>query len=121
MLLGVAIFWGIAVGAYRRQHIQVDLFWQILSPRAQRAVDIFGDIVFAGFMGVFSWMLLGQVRRVMASGQTTFELSIPIWPFHAIAWLGIVLCFVVLLARIAHAFLPGGDDGPSSSLSDSGV
>jgi TRAP-type C4-dicarboxylate transport system permease small subunit len=107
LLLGVSIFWGIAVGAYRREHISVDIFWQMMPARAQRLVDLFGDLVFAVFIGIFSYMLYQQVARVMASQQTTFELSIPIWPFYGVAWLGIVLCFVVLLARIAHAVFIG--------------
>lgn len=106
LLLGVAIFWGIAVGAYRREHIQVDLFWQVLPKRARKIVDLFGDIIFAAFMGLFSWMLYQQVLRVKGSGQTTFELSIPLWPFYAVAWAGIVLCFLVLLVRIVETFLP---------------
>ena len=105
LLLGVAIFWGIAVGAYRREHISVDLLYHVMPARAQRIMNLFGDILFAAFMGLFSWMLLRQVMSVQASGQTTFELGIPVWPFHAVAWLGILLCFLVLIARILRAVL----------------
>ncbi len=105
LLLGVAIFWGIAVGAYRREHISVDLLYSVMPARAQRIMNLFGDILFAAFMGLFSWMLLRQVMSVQASGQTTFELGIPVWPFHAVAWLGVVLCFLVLIARILRAVL----------------
>ncbi len=105
LLLGVAIFWGIAVGAYRREHISVDLLYHVMPVRAQRIMNLFGDILFAAFMGLFSWMLLRQVMSVQASGQTTFELGIPVWPFHAVAWLGILLCFLVLIARILRAVL----------------
>lgn len=109
LLLGVAIFWGIAVGAYRREHISVDILYQVMPPHIQRGMNLIGDIIFAGFMGLFAWMLLRQVERVYASGQTTFELSIPIWPFQAVAWLGIVLCFIVLIARILRALFLGTD------------
>lgn len=109
LLLGVAIFWGIAVGAYRREHISVDIVWQMMPVRVQRWMDLFGDLVFAAFTGLFSYMLYQQVGSVMRSHQTTFELSIPVWPFYGVAWLGIVLCVVVLLARIAHAIFIGPD------------
>lgn len=103
MLLGVAIFWGIAAAAWRKEHIQVDLVWQLMPPTLQKIADIFGDILFAVFVGALGWMLFWQVDKVRGSGQTTFELSIPIWPFHAVAWLGIAFCFLVLLARILRA------------------
>ena len=105
LLLGVAIFWGIAVGAYRREHISVDILYHAMPARVQRLRNLFGDILFAAFMGLFSWMLLRQVLSVRDSGQTTFELGIPIWPFYGVAWLGIVLCFIVLIARILRALL----------------
>ena len=105
LLLGVAIFWGIAAAAWRKEHIRVDLFWQFVSPRAQRWIDLFSDIVFTAFIGVFGWMLFWQVARVRASGQTTFELSLPIWVFHGLAWLGIAFCFLVLVARLLRALL----------------
>lgn len=115
MLLGVAIFWGIAAAAWRREHIQVDLAWQLLPPTLQRIVDIFSDLLFAVFVGALGWMLFWQVDRVRGSGQTTFELAIPIWPFHAIAWLGIAFCFLVLIARILQAIVsfrtPTGEAG----------
>jgi hypothetical protein len=54
-------------------------------------------------------MLLKQVQSVARSGQTTFELSIPIWPFYAVAWLGVSLCVVVLIAKVIRAVLPGAE------------
>ena len=114
LLLGVAICWGIAVGAWRRQHIRVDVFWQMMPRPLQRAVDLFADLVFAAFMGLFSWMLLQHVLRVKASGQTTFELSIPIWPFYAVAWAGILLGFLVLVARVLEHLLGGPEAGSGS-------
>lgn len=114
LLLGVAIFWGIAAAAYRKDHIQVDLFWQVLPPAGRRILDVFSDIVFAIFIGAMAWMLFWQVDRVRLSRQTTFELAIPIWPFYGIAWLGIGLCLLVLIARILRGFTtPVSDAGGS--------
>jgi TRAP-type C4-dicarboxylate transport system permease small subunit len=114
LLLGVAIFWGIAAAAYRKDHIQVDLFWQVLPPFGRRMLDVFSDIVFAIFIGAMAWMLFWQVDRVRLSRQTTFELAIPIWPFYGIAWLGIGLCLLVLIARILRGLTtPVSDAGGS--------
>ncbi len=105
LLLGVAIFWGIAAAAWRGEHIRVDLVWQLLPPTARKVLDLFADLVFCAFIGLMAWMLFWQVDRVRLSRQTTFELALPIWPFHAIAWLGIALCVLVLAARILRAIL----------------
>src|SRR5690606_9002401 len=44
LLLGVLIFWGIAVASYRGDHITVDLLWSSVGPRARRAIDLFADL-----------------------------------------------------------------------------
>lgn len=108
LLLGVAIFWGIAAAAWRREHIKVDIIWQVLPARAQRWVDVFSDLVFILFIAVFAWMLFWQVGKVRASGQTTFELALPIWLFHGVAWLGIAFCLMVLIARLIYPFAERG-------------
>lgn len=113
LLLGVAIFWGIAAAAWRKEHIQVDLFWQVMPRGVQRAIDVFSDLVFTMFIGVFAWMLFWQVDKVRVSGQTTFELALPIWVFHGLAWLGIVFCFLVLVARMLRALLAARAGGRS--------
>ena len=108
LLLGVAIFWGIAAAAWRNEHIQVDLLWQVM-PRTVRKIL---DIVFAGFVGALAWMLYRQVDKVRDSGLTTFEMAIPVWPFNAVAWLGIAFCFLVLVARILRAIATFRDPAP---------
>lgn len=108
LLLGVSIFWGIAVAAYSRSHISVDLIWQALPLPLQRAVDILADTVFAGFASLMAWTMLQQVLRARSTGQTTFELSIPLWPFFGTAWAGLVLCCILLWMRVV-AGLAGVD------------
>ncbi|MGY6707054.1 MAG: TRAP transporter small permease [Rhizobiaceae bacterium] len=119
LLLGVAIFWGIAAASWRGEHIQVDILWQFLPVRAQRALDLFADIVFCVFVAGITWMLYWQVWRVQASRQTTFEMSIPVWPFYGIAWLGIAFCTLVLLARILRAIVNFNAPIPESTAAES--
>jgi TRAP-type C4-dicarboxylate transport system permease small subunit len=118
LLLGVAIFWGIAAAAWRGEHIQVDILWQFMPVRVQRALDLFADIVFCVFVGGIAWMLYWQVWRVQASRQTTFELSIPIWPFHLVAWLGMAFCVLVLLSRILRAIIAFNAPAPANPAAD---
>lgn len=37
LLLGVALFWGIALATYHGSHIAVDLLWEHLGPKKQAA------------------------------------------------------------------------------------
>jgi len=119
LLLGVAIFWGIAAACWRGEHIQVDILWQFLPVRLQRALDIFADMVFCVFVAGIAWMLYWQVWQVRASRQTTFEMSIQVWPFYGIAWLGIAFCILVLLARILRAIINFNAPIPESTAAES--
>lgn len=110
LLLGVAIFWGVAVAAYRQEHIQVDILWSALPRRAKGLMNLFADLVFFGCALVFTVMFWRQTMVMMASGETTFELDVPIWPFHMVAWFGMALTTVVLGMRIVHVAIAGGLD-----------
>jgi TRAP-type C4-dicarboxylate transport system permease small subunit len=116
LLLGIAIFWGVAVAAYRQEHIQVDILWSVLPRRVQGFLNLFADIVFLGCALVFTIMFWRQTMVMMASGETTFELDVPIWPFHLVAWTGIALTSVVLAVRIAHVLIAGRYDLPDQQM-----
>jgi len=113
LLLGIAIFWGVAVAAYRQEHIQVDILWSTLPPRAQGVLNLFADLVFLGCALVFTWMFFLRVMMTRASGETTFELDVQIWPFHFVAWLGIALTSVVLFVRILHVLVTFDFNAPT--------
>jgi TRAP-type C4-dicarboxylate transport system permease small subunit len=112
LLLGIAIFWGVAVAAYRQEHIQVDIVWSVLPRRAQGVLNLFADLVFFGCACVFTIMFWRQTMVMAASGETTFELDVPIWPFHLVAWFGIALTAVVLAVRIIHVVITRSLDLP---------
>jgi TRAP-type C4-dicarboxylate transport system permease small subunit len=102
LLLGTAMFWGIALAGFHNRHIQVDGFWEMAPPWGKRLIDIFATLVTLVFMAVFAWMLESKVTSVLASNEQTFDLRIPVWPFHTLAALGIVMAVVLLLLRLAR-------------------
>ena len=51
LLLGILIFWGMAVASYRGDHITVDLLWSAAPPKVQRAMDVFAALGHAGRHG----------------------------------------------------------------------
>lgn len=105
LLLGVLIFWGIAVASYRGDHITVDLLWSSAGPGWQRAIDIFADLVSLGAMIVFTYMIAYKVLDTYSADIRTFDLRTPTWPFFLLAWIGLAAAILLLLMRtIAVAF-----------------
>lgn len=104
LMLGVAIFWGIASTSYRGNHIQVDILWEMLGPRGRRVLDIIATLIVLAFMAAFSWMLMFKVRSGFASGEATYDLRLLIWPFHLLAALGIFATTVLLVIRLVRLF-----------------
>lgn len=100
LLLGTAMFWGIAVAGFHNRHIQVDGFHAISPAWGKRLIDIFATTVTLAFFLLFAWMLESKVRSVYFSNEQTFDLRLPVWPFHAVAALGIALAAFLLAVRL---------------------
>ena len=98
-LLGILIFWGIALTGWRGDHITVDLLWGALRPRARRAIDVFADLVTLAALAVFAWMTIDKVLTTEAANVRTFDLRLPVWPFYAVAALGSVAAVLLLALR----------------------
>jgi TRAP-type C4-dicarboxylate transport system permease small subunit len=101
-LLGILIFWGIAITSYRGDHITVDLLWGALPPRAQRALDVFASAVTLAGMAAFAWAMADKVVTTRESAETTYDLHLPVWPFYLLAWSGIAVAVLLLLVRLAR-------------------
>jgi TRAP-type C4-dicarboxylate transport system permease small subunit len=108
LMLGVAIFWGIAATSYRNAHIKVDILWEWCGPRGRRLIDLFATIVVLAFLAAFSCMLVVKVTSGFRSGEATFDLRLQIWPFHLMAALGIFFATVLVGIRLAR-LLQGKD------------
>jgi TRAP-type C4-dicarboxylate transport system permease small subunit len=99
LLLGILIFWGMAVASYRGDHITVDLLWTALPPRARRVVDVFSAIVTLTAMAAFTWMFAEKVLGTRADNVGTFDLRQPVWIYYFVAWIGLAAAVVLLVVR----------------------
>lgn len=99
LLLGVLIFWGMAVASYRGDHITVDLIWGLCGPRARQAMDLFASLLTLGAMAVFTWMVGTKVVSTRADNVLTFDLHLPVWIFYLVAWVGLAASILLLVAR----------------------
>jgi TRAP-type transport system small permease protein len=99
LLLGILIFWGIGATSYRGTHITVDLLYANVSPKLQRAMDIFATLVLLVVVAIHSWTLFDKVVSTRADNVLTYDLRIPNWPFFAVAWLGDVSAVLLIAVR----------------------
>jgi TRAP-type transport system small permease protein len=109
LMLGVTIFWGIASTSYRGDHIKVDILWEWASPFWRRVIDIFATLVTFAFLAAFAWMLFFKVQSGWRSGEATFDVRMPIWPFHALAAVGIGFAVVLIAIRLFRLFRTDGE------------
>lgn len=109
LLLGTAMFWGIASAGFRNRHIQVDGLWEMLPRKGKWVIDVIATVITLAFFALFAWMLQTKVVSVYASSEQTFDLRLPVWPFHALAALGILLASILLLLRLIRLIGNRGD------------
>ena len=100
LLIGAAIMWGFASVGYRGSHIKVDLLAEILSPRVRRVTDSIAWTVLLGFAILLAWKTSDRMLSAMASGEATFDLRLPVWPFLALIVAGAAVSIVTIAARL---------------------
>lgn len=103
----IAIFWGISSATYAGRHITVDLLWEFARARTRRAIDVFALLCSALFLGALAWMLIVKVQRSHDGFEITSVLHWPLWPFIAVASLGIAAAFVLALVRAVEIVRAG--------------
>lgn len=99
LLLGIVIFWGIAVAGYRGDHISVDLLWSAAPPWGKRAMDVFSALVTLVAMIALTWMFAEKVIGTRADNVGTFDLRQPVWIYYLVAWIGLASAVLLLIMR----------------------
>lgn len=100
LMMGIAVLWGFASVGYRGSHIKVDLIAEMLPAAIRRALDVVAWFFLLGFTVALAWMLLNRVTSAFASGEATFDLRIPVWPFLMMIWLGVLASVISISSRI---------------------
>ena len=108
LLMGIALFWGIALASYHGSHICVDLLWEHLGPRGKRWLDLVAGSITVAFLAPMAWMVWA---KVLTSGtQATTDLRLPLVWFTGVAAAGGVAAVALALLRLfldyrGHAIL----------------
>ncbi|MGE0347836.1 TRAP transporter small permease [Hydrogenophaga sp.] len=104
MLLGIAMFWGIALATWYGTHIAVDLLWESAGARGKRVIDVFATLVTVLFLVPMAWMVWVKVGGTGSQG--TMDLRLPLKWFYSAAALGATVAAVLAVARLV--LLPMG-------------
>jgi TRAP-type mannitol/chloroaromatic compound transport system permease small subunit len=107
-MLGVVILWGFASVGYRGAHIKVDLVAEVLPARVRRALDVLGALVLLLFTVLLAWKLGDRLASAFASHEATMDLRLPVWPWLAVIWLGVLASVFTIAARIVLMLRPDG-------------
>lgn len=104
LLLLPAIFFGLAGACERGEHIQVDLIRERLKARGRLLMDRFADFVAMLVIGAMAIASVPRVQDIFASHVGTYELRLPLWPFFALASLGLLVTTAVMVLRVVRLF-----------------
>jgi C4-dicarboxylate transporter, DctQ subunit len=112
LLLGVLIAWGIATCTVRREHIDVDLLWSAMRPFGRRILDVLAMSASLLFLALAAYQMVERTLAVLGTGERTFDLGLPIWPWYALTSLGISAAALAACLRLVLLFGRGGGGEP---------
>lgn len=89
-LQGIAICWGIATATYADRQITVDILYELVSNPVRRAFDVTAYTINFLFLALFGYAITFKVFDILAAGEISAELRIPVWTGYTLASLGIL-------------------------------
>jgi TRAP-type C4-dicarboxylate transport system permease small subunit len=99
MMQGIAICWGIATATYADRHITVDLFYTFTTPAVRRFFDLSGYTINLLFMIAFGYAITFKVFDILAAGEISDDLAIPLWTGYTLASVGILAAVITATIR----------------------
>ncbi len=105
--VGFAIFAFLPLCQISGAHARVDIFTAGLGARANRAISVVVDVLFAAVLVVIAWRLQVGMAEKMRYAETTFMLQFPVWWAYGLSLCAAVVAALVGLfvaaARVAEA------------------
>lgn len=111
LFLAIVVFWGLASASLHDEHIQFDLLVERTGGRFKAVLMGIALLLTLGAMAIFAWMAATRVLDLSRTGEKTFDLGLPLWPFYGVAWLGL-LATVAALAWRLFGWRPHPPHGP---------
>ncbi len=109
LLLILATTWGLGLSQIEKKQLRILLFYDMLSRRVQRWLDIFAHVISFAAAGLVTWQVLMLAIKYlrMPLGNTTSTLGMPFFPFMVALALGFGWMCVILLADLCKYFGEG--------------
>lgn len=100
LLLGIAIFWGMAIATYRGGHICVDALWEYVGPKNKVRIDMLATLLTFAFLCPLAWMVWVKVSGT--GEQATSDLRLPMTWFYVVAALGTTAAAILSAVRVVQ-------------------
>ncbi|MGI6730723.1 MAG: TRAP transporter small permease [Anaerovoracaceae bacterium] len=89
---------------FQERHVQVGLFIDNLSRKAQLAFDTFGYVLTAILCAIMCYQGLMDMSTKMAQNQSYTMLKIPTWPFYALFAVSMGLLAIGIIVKLISHF-----------------
>ncbi len=90
-----AIFAFLPICQLHGAHATVDVFTNLLPPRANRVLIAFWECVLAAVILLITWRLFAGLQSKYAYGETTFLLQFPVWWAYAASFAAALVASLV--------------------------
>jgi len=113
----------VPVGAYRREHIGLDIVFRFLPPKGRKALRMGLDLVGIAFFLFLTFYGIGMTRSGATQFATIFGMTMWV-PFASVPVSSALACFQIAVVMMRDLFAPHGhfdatafpgDDAPSTA------
>ena len=113
MAMVVTVFCAIGYAGWTGRHIVVDMIPPVFPPAVERLWMALIDLVGAAFMLGIAWQSVLATIDYAKTGEVSFTLHVPLYPFFAVVGIGALVYGVVLLVLATR---PRRADAPHSEI-----
>lgn len=94
------ILFGLSVALRNNHHISVDILHDLLSPRAQKIMNVFANLIGVLFCGFLIFYGLNLVISTYSTGMVSLAVGIPMWIVYLILPISGLLFLIRFIERI---------------------
>ena len=113
VMLATLIYCALPLVSKQREHIVIDTFDFLMTPKIKHGFDIFSDLVCSLTLSGIGYLIFRRAVRVAEYGDTTNVLKLPLAP---VAYVMSAMIVLAALIHIVLIFVPHGEDDGASII-----